>query len=353
MGDSSGGEAIKSFARECMESYSKKPSECIVVTGGCGFIGSNFLHYMIKKYPHYNFINVDKLSYSGRMENTADLEGKSNYKFFKEDICNHEKMLEIIPENSIVVNFAAESHVDNSILEPAVFIKNNVLGTHSVLDAARKKNAKLFVQISTDEVYGSLGFEAESSKEHHLLNPSSPYSASKAAAEMVCIGNVKTFKQPVIITRSSNNFGPNQFPEKVIPLFATNLIEGLKVPLYGTGLNVRDWIFVLDNCSGIDFVIHNGKIGEIYNIGGGNEVPNIELTKLIVKQMGKDEDFINYVEDRKAHDLRYSLDCSKLKALGWKPEFAFDDALAYTLGWYKENKQWWEPLKNTEGKRTR
>lgn len=327
--------------------------QSVIVTGGCGFIGSNFLLHMVKKYPQYDFINIDKLTYSGNKENLKEIEHHPNYKFIQEDICNHNAMLEIISEDSIIVNFAAESHVDNSILDPQIFIKTNILGTHSILEAARKNNAKLFVQISTDEVYGSLDFDSPSSKETDTLFPSSPYSASKAAAEVVCLGNAKTFKQPVIITRSSNNFGPYQFPEKVIPLFLTNLMENRTVPLYGAGKNVRDWIHVQDNCEAIDFLIHSGTPGEIYNIGGGNEIPNIELTKEILNSMEKSEDFINYVEDRKGHDLRYSLDCSKLHSLGWRPKLNFQEAIINTASWYKNNELWWRPLKNTAGKRTR
>ena len=318
----------------------------MVITGGAGFIGTNFLKLMIAKYLFYEFVNIDKLSYSGNKENLKSLDGKENYTFIQEDITDYSAMNKIIKEKDIVVNFAAESHVDNSILEPKLFIENNVLGTHSVLESARKNKAKLFVQISTDEVYGSLDFTAEPSKETDMLKPSSPYSASKAASEMVCFGNMRTFKQPIIITRSSNNFGPYQFPEKVIPLFVANLLECKKVPIYGTGKNIRDWIYVQDNCDAIDFIIHNGKPMEVYNIGGGNEISNNQLTKLILQKMGFDNSCINYVEDRKGHDLRYSLDCSKLNKLGWKPRFNFDEALSKTIKWYKENKDWWKRLRD-------
>jgi len=287
----------------------------IIITGGAGFIGSNFIRYMTKKYPNYQFINIDNLTYSGNKNNLKDLESSHNYQFIEEDICNTEAMNKVIKEGDIVINFAAESHVDNSIKNPSIFIKTNVLGTHSILEAARKKKAKLFLQISTDEVYGSLNFEQESSKETHFLKPSSPYSGSKAAAEMVCIGNIRTFQQPIIITRSSNNFGPYQYPEKVIPLFLTNLFEDKKVPLYGEGKNVRDWIYVEDNCSAL------------------------------LKTCGKDESSIEYVEDRLGHDLRYSIDSSKTKSLGWKPQHDFKDALKLTVEWYKNNPGWWEPLK--------
>ena len=324
----------------------------IIITGAAGFIGSNFSKYMVNKYPNYDFLAIDKLTYSGNLDNIKDLLNHPNFKFIQEDICNHDKMLEIIKEGDVIVNFAAESHVDNSIADSGIFVKTNVLGTHSILEAARKKNAKLFVQISTDEVYGSLDLNSSSSTEKDILNPSSPYSASKAAAEMMCLGNFKTFNQPIIITRSSNNFGPYQFPEKVVPLFVSNIIQDKKVPVYGVGKNIRDWIYVIDNCAALDTIIHNGKVGEIYNIGGGNEVTNIELTKLILKKMGKDESFIAFVGDRKGHDLRYSLSSEKVKSLGWYPQFSFDVALEETIKWYKNNEQWWIPLKNTQGKRT-
>mgnify|MGYP003964984573 FL=1 len=317
----------------------------IIVTGGSGFIGTNFIRYMINKYPDYKILNIDSLTYSGNRNNLTALESNPNYEFIEADICNVEAMDKIVQEGDIVVNFAAESHVDNSIKNPQVFIKTNVIGTHSILEAARKNKAKLFLQISTDEVYGSLNFEQAPSNETHILNPSSPYSGSKAAAEMVCMGNIRTFKQPIIITRSSNNFGPYQYPEKVIPLFLTNLFEDKKVPIYGDGKNVRDWIYVEDNCSAIDTIIHKGTPGEIYNIGGGNEISNLQLTKDILKSCEKSESSIEYVEDRLGHDLRYSLDASKTKALGWEPKHKFEEALKLTVEWYKNNKDWWEPLK--------
>jgi len=320
-----------------------------VVTGGAGFIGSNFLRMMIKKYPNYNFVNIDRLTYSGNINNLTDIEEKPNYSFIKADICDENAMAEIIQEGDIIINFAAESHVDNSIKDPQIFMKTNILGTHNLLEIARKKNAKLFVQISTDEVYGSLGFDSASSQEKDILRPSSPYSASKAAAEMICMGNSKTFDQPIIITRSSNNFGPYQFPEKVIPLFVTNLIEDKKVPLYGSGKNMRDWIYVFDNCEAINYIIHNGQSGEIYNIGGGNEIQNIDLTKSILSEMDLDDSYIQYVEDRMGHDLRYSLDCTKIQSLGWKPKFDFTNALRETVLWYKQNPDWWNPLKKLSG----
>ncbi len=325
----------------------------VIVTGGAGFIGSNFLHYMIEKHQDYKFINIDKLTYSGNQNNIKHLESQENYSFLQEDICDKEKIAMLIEKGDIIINFAAESHVDNSILDPGIFIKTNVLGTQNLLDICREKKAALFVQISTDEVYGSLNFDQKSSVESDMFNPSSPYSASKAAAELLCTAAIKTFNQPIIITRSSNNFGPYQFPEKVIPLFITNLLEERKVPLYGAGENVRDWIYVIDNCEAIDFVIHNGKVGEVYNIGGGNELKNIDLTNLIIGAVGKDNSFIEHVKDRLGHDLRYSLNCSKIHKLGWKPRFEFEQALKETIKWYINNKDWWAQLKTISGKRVR
>jgi len=316
----------------------------LIVTGGCGFIGSNFILHMIKKYPSYKIVNVDNLTYSGNLNNLNEIEKDEMYSFVKENICSP-KMANIIQERDIVINFAAESHVDNSIKDSSAFIETNVLGTYNLLETARKNMAKLFVQISTDEVYGSLNFDGRSSKETDSLNPSSPYSASKAAAEMICLGNIKTFKQPIIITRSSNNFGPYQFPEKVLPLFVTNILEGKKLPLYGDGKNIRDWIYVKDNCDAIDFIIHNGLLGEIYNICGKNELNNLNLTKQVLKQMGVGKEFIEYVKDRPGHDLRYSLDCSKINSLGWYPKTNFQESLKETIIWYRNNSHWWRPLK--------
>jgi len=315
----------------------------ILVTGGCGFIGSNFIKYWLEKYPEDKIINLDKLTYAGNLDNLKDIEDNENYEFVKGDICDKALVDNLMKNIDIIFNFAAESHVDNSIKGPMVFTETNVLGTHNLLESAKNNNVKKFIHISTDEVYGST--KDSSFKETDLLKPNSPYSASKAAAEMIVRAYNVTFKLPVIITRSSNNFGPYQYPEKVIPLFVTNLIEGKKVPLYGTGKNVRDWIYVKDNCEAIDFVSKKGEIGEIYNIGGGNEIENIELTKKILKEMGKDESYIKYVEDRLAHDFRYSLDCDKIHSLGWKSKHNFDEALKKTVQWYKNNEEWWRKLK--------
>jgi len=320
----------------------------VVVTGGAGFIGSNFLIHAVNKYPSYKFVNVDKLTYCGNPENLRELEGKPNYSFVEEDICSREAMLDVVEPGSVVVNFAAESHVDKSIQSADPFIQTNIVGTNVLLEVARQKQAGLFVQVSTDEVYGSLGFDAPSSTEADTLKPSSPYSASKAAAEMLCFGAARTFKQKIVVTRSSNNFGPRQYPEKVMPLFITNLLEGKKVPVYGEGKNVRDWLYVQDNCEAIDLVMHEGEPGEVYNIGGGNEVANIELTRSILEGMDAGEESIEFVKDRPGHDLRYSLDCSKIGRLGWTPRYEFGEALRETISWYKDNQGWWKPLKKVD-----
>ncbi len=318
----------------------------LLVTGGAGFIGSNFIHYMIEKYPEYKIINLDKLTYAGNLENLRDVENNPNYSFVKGDIADAVIVEKIFSENNVdvVINFAAESHVDRSIDNPGVFIQTDVYGTFVLLEAVRKHNSKLFFQISTDEVYGSI--LDGSFKETDPLLPNSPYSASKAGAEMIVRSFYKTFGTPVIVTRTSNNFGPYQYPEKLIPLFVTNLIDNIKVPLYGDGMNVRDWIYVDDNCAALDAALHKGRIGEIYNIGAGNEKPNIWITKKIIELTGKDESMIKPVADRLGHDRRYSVDCSKIKSeLGWECRYDFEEALKKTVDWYKENESWWRPLK--------
>lgn len=313
-----------------------------LVTGGAGFIGSNFIRHILNKYPDYRVINLDKLTYAGNLENLKDVEENKNYTFIKGDICDFRLVKKILAGCDVVVNFAASTHVDRSIKSASSFIRNNIYGTHSLLEAARAVGIKLFLQVSTDEVYGSVSKGA--SKEDDLLMPNSPYSASKAAADHFARSYFITHKIPCIITRSSNNFGPYQYPEKVIPLFITNLILGENVPLYGDGLNMRDWIFVADNCSAIDKVIHKGRAGEIYNIGGGNEITNLCLTRKILKLMNKGEDAIDYVLDRPGHDRRYALECGKLKELGFRPKYSFDEALNLTINWYKDNKRWWKKL---------
>jgi len=315
----------------------------ILVTGGCGFIGSNFIRGMLKKYPAYKIVNLDKLTYCGNPDNLRDIENDKRYTFIKGDICDKKAVDKIIKDCDAVINFAAESHVDRSISDASEFIRTNIQGVYVLLEAAKKHNIKRFIQISTDEVYGSIA--KGSFKETSSLRPNSPYSAAKAGGDHLSLSYYKTFKLPVIITRSSNNFGPYQYPEKIIPLFITNLLENKKVPLYGDGLNVRDWLYVADNCSAIDLVLHKGKIGEVYNIGGNFEIPNIELTKIILKNLGKTDKMIHYVSDRLGHDRRYSLDSSKVRKLGWKPSKSFDTAIKETINWYKNNTTWWQKLR--------
>ena len=315
----------------------------LLVTGGCGFIGSNFIRYMLKKHPSYKIINLDKLTYCGRRESLKDIEKDKRYKFVKGDICDEKIVGELIKGCDAILNFAAESHVDRSINDAKEFVRTNVEGVRVLLDAARKNKVKRVIQVSTDETYGSI--QRGSFNEASLLHPNSPYAASKAAGDHMALAYYTTFKLPVIVTRSSNNFGPYQFPEKVIPLFITNLLENKKVPLYGDGMNVRDWLYVLDNCRAIDVVLHKGRPGEIYNIGGGYEIPNIKLTRIILKLLNKTYDMIKYVPDRLGHDRRYSLDSTKIKRLGWKPAKDFNTAIRETIKWYENNMSWWKELK--------
>ncbi len=321
----------------------------LLITGGAGFIGSNFIHYMLKKYPDYKIINLDKLTYAGNLENLTDIEDSPNYDFIKGDIADRKLVNDIFGANKIdaVVNFAAESHVDRSIEDPGVFIQTDVYGTFVLLEAAKScSHDNVFLHISTDEVYGSI--ENGSFIESDPFRPNSPYSASKAGAEMIVRSFFKTYGTPVLITRTSNNFGPYQYPEKLIPLFVTNLIDNIKVPLYGDGMNIRDWIYVEDNCSALDLILHGGKIGGIYNIGAGNEKPNVWITKKLIELTGKTEEMIRPVEDRLGHDRRYSIDCSKIKQeLGWDTEYDFEQALARTVSWYMANENWWRPLKKS------
>ncbi|MFC1644279.1 dTDP-glucose 4,6-dehydratase [Candidatus Omnitrophota bacterium] len=316
----------------------------LLVTGGCGFIGSNFIRFVLEKYKDVRVINLDKLTYCGNPENLASVAGDSRYSFVKGDICDKKLVGELMGEADAVANFAAETHVDRSIKYPDDFLMTNIYGVKVLLEAAKKTNITRFIQIGTDEVYGSVpsGF----SKEEDRLEPNSPYSATKAAGDFLALSYCATYKLPVVVVRSSNNFGPFQYPEKVIPLFITNLLRGQKVPLYGDGGNVRDWLFVKDNCAGIDLVLHSGKPGQIYNIGGGNCLSNLELTGKILSAAGKGEESIEYVTDRPGHDRRYALDSSKIEGLGWTPESGFDENLEETVRWYKENESWWQPLRD-------
>jgi len=316
----------------------------LLITGGAGFIGSNFIRYILNKYPDYRVINLDKLTYAGNLENLRDIENNPNYAFVKGDICNEKIVDQIVSRKpDAIINFAAETHVDRSIMNAQDFIKTDILGTQTLLEAAKKYSIQKYIQISTDEVYGAI--KTGSFTEKSPLRPNNPYSASKTGADLMVRAYAKTFGLPVIVTRSSNNFGPYQYPEKIIPLFVTNLLEGKKVPIYGDGQQIRDWIYVIDNCQGIDYILHHGQIGEIYNIGNSNEKTNLEITKIILEQLGKDESYIEYVKDRPGHDWRYSLDSTKLQNLGWRPRYQFEEAMAKTIQWYKDNPQWWKSLK--------
>ena len=318
--------------------------EKLLVTGGMGFIGSNFIRFMLKKHPDYQIVNLDKLTYAGNPENLRDIEHLDNYKFIKGDICDPEVVQEAMKGCDGVVHFAAETHVDRSIHDAGEFIKADVFGTFVLLERARREDIKRFVQISTDEVYGTIP-PKKSSKEDDPLMPRNPYSASKAGADRLAYSYFATYALPVVITRSSNNFGPYQHPEKLIPLFVTNILRGKKVPLYGDGKNVRDWLYVLDNCEAIDLVLRKGKNGEVYNIGGRNEKENIVITMKILEMLGKDESWIEYVQDRLGHDRRYSLDWGKIKReMGWMPEIDFEERLKKTVEWYEENVGWWKKL---------
>ncbi|NCU17683.1 dTDP-glucose 4,6-dehydratase [Pallidibacillus pasinlerensis] len=320
----------------------------IFVTGGAGFIGSNFIHYMLDKYPNYKIINYDLLTYAGNLENLKDVEDNPNYVFVKGDITNRELIDHIVKTHNIdvIVNFAAESHVDRSITQPDVFVKTNVLGTQVLLDVAKENKIEKFVQISTDEVYGTLGETGYFTEETPLAS-NSPYSSSKAGADLLVRAYHETYGMNVNITRCSNNYGPYQFPEKLIPLMVTNAMEGKELPIYGDGKNVRDWLHVKDHSSAVDLVIHKGKPGEVYNIGGHNERTNNEIVHLIVEKLGAPKSLIKYVEDRLGHDRRYAIDPTKIMTeLGWKPEYTFDTGIEETIQWYIQNQDWWKNIKN-------
>lgn len=311
----------------------------VLITGGAGFIGSNFIHYILSKYNDYQVINLDKLTYAANLENLKDIEDNKNYRFIHGDIADQEFIFKLLENEKfdIVINFAAESHVDNSILNPQIFTITNILGTQVLLDACRKYNIKRFHQVSTDEVYGELPLDDKSIlfTEKTPLNPSSPYSASKASADMLVKSYYRTYSLPITISRCSNNYGPYQHLEKLIPLMISKAINNDNLPVYGNGLNVRDWLHVYDHCTAIDLIIHEGKIGEIYNIGGNNEKSNIDVVKIILKELGKSEKLIKYVNDRPGHDLRYAIDSTKIKTtLNWKPVYSFEKGILDTIKWY-------------------
>ena len=319
--------------------------ECLLVTGGMGFIGSNFIRFILNSSLDFKVINVDKLTYAGNPENLKDINEKysNKYRFYKTDICDFDAICKIIRKEkaNYIINFAAESHVDRSIDNPILFCNSNTIGTQILLNAAKNFNIKKFLQISTDEVYGSLGFDDDPFTEKTLLSPNSPYSASKASADLIVNAYHKTFNVPINITRCSNNYGPYQFPEKLIPLMINNALNDKKLPVYGQGINVRDWIYVEDHCQAILDVLLNGRIGEIYNIGGNSEIKNIDLIKKIIKLLNKQENLISFVEDRPGHDLRYAINHEKItKELGWKPKIKLEDGLKMTVDWYLNNKEW-------------
>jgi dTDP-glucose 4,6-dehydratase len=324
----------------------------ILVTGGCGFIGSNFIRHILNSYPNYFIINVDKLTYAGNLENLADLAQSPRYHFIRADIAEAPQMEALVREGvDAIANFAAESHVDRSIEDPSAFMRTNVFGTFVLLEAVRKvfpKQKTRFIHISTDEVYGSLG-ETGAFTEETPLAPNSPYSASKTAADMLVRAYHQTYGIPACITRCSNNFGPYQFPEKLIPLLISNAIEDKELPIYGDGMHVRDWIYVEDHCRALDTVLHHGKTGEVYNIGGQSERPNLLVVRTILDQLGKPHSLIRYVKDRPGHDRRYAMDFSKIdRELGWRPSISFEEGIRRTIEWYQRHQEWWKKIKTGE-----
>ena len=320
----------------------------VLVTGGAGFIGSNFVRYMVDKYPEYDIINLDALTYSGNLENLKDIENKENYSFVKGDIRDKSIVDDLVKKCDYVINFAAESHVDRSISDPEIFIKSNVLGTQVLLNASKEFGVEKYIQISTDEVYGTLG-ESGYFTENSPLQPNSPYSASKAGGDLITRAYFETFDLPMNITRCSNNYGPYQFPEKLIPLMISNALENKSLPVYGDGKNIRDWLHVYDHCTAIDLVLHEGKLGEVYNIGGNNEKENIYIVKLILEELGKDESLIEFVTDRLGHDRRYAIDSTKIQTdLGWKPKYTFEIGIKETIKWYLDNQEWISKVRSGE-----
>ena len=320
----------------------------LLVTGGAGFIGSCFVRHILNTYPDYRVINLDALTYCGNLDNLKDVENNPNYRFVHGNICDRRLVRELTGQVDCVVNFAAESHVDNSIKRPEIFVETNIQGTLNLLQASKETGIKRFLQVSTDEVYGTLG-KTGYFYETTQLAPNSPYSASKAGADLLVRAYGETYKLPVLITRCSNNYGPYQYTEKLIPFFISRLLKGERVPVYGDGLNVRDWLYVYDHCRAIDVVLHKGEAGEVYNIGGHNEKTNLEITRLILEKMGKDETCIEYVQDRPGHDRRYAISNDKITSqLGWKPSVTFEEGISMTIDWYLNNQDW---IKNLERKK--
>jgi len=319
----------------------------ILVTGGAGFMGSNFIKYVLKTHPSWQVVNLDKLTYAGNLDNLKEIKKNKNYKFVKGDTVNRGDVKKAIGQGvDKIFNYSAETHVDRSILKPEAFIKTDVFGTFTLLEAARQYNVAQYIQISTDEVYGSI--KEGLFNENSPFEPNSPYSASKASADLLCRAYFKTFNLPIIITHSCNFYGPNQYPEKLIPLFITNLLENKKVPVYGKGNQTREWIFTEDYCRAIDLIIQKGEPGETYNIGTGYRRKNIEVTQFILSELGFGQEMIEYVEDRPGHDLRYALNSKKLLKLGWAPFLSFEEGLCRTIKWYQENREWWQKLKSGE-----
>lgn len=325
----------------------------ILVTGGAGFIGSNFIYYMLKKHPEYRIVCIDALTYAGNLETLSKAMVNPNFRFVKGDITDRKAVYSLFEEEKFdaVINFAAESHVDRSIEEPEVFLKTNILGTQVLLDAAKKYGNIRYHQVSTDEVYGDLPLDRPDLffTEETPIHTSSPYSASKASADLLVMAYYRTYGLPATISRCSNNYGPYHFPEKLIPLMLINALAGKSLPVYGEGLNVRDWLYVEDHCKAIDLILHKGRIGEVYNVGGHNEKANIEVVKEILRILGKDESLIRYVKDRPGHDMRYAIDPTKIQnELGWYPETSFNDGLRLTINWYLANTGWWQNIVNGE-----
>lgn len=321
----------------------------IIVTGGAGFIGSNFVFHMLNKYPDYRIVCLDKLTYAGNLSILAPVMDNPNFRFVKLDICDREGVNQLFEEEhpDMVVNFAAESHVDRSIEDPGIFFQTNILGTATLMDACRKYGIKRYHQVSTDEVYGDLPLDWPDLffTEETPIHTSSPYSSSKAGADLLVMAYHRTYGLPVTISRCSNNYGPYYFPEKLIPLMIANALANKPLPVYGEGLNIRDWLYVEDHCKAIDLIIHNGRVGEVYNVGGHNEKQNIEIVKIICKELEKPESLITHVEDRKGHDMRYAIDPTKIhNELGWLPETKFEDGIKNTIRWYLDNKEWWQTI---------
>ncbi len=321
----------------------------ILVTGGAGFIGGNFVHHMVKKYPEHTVINLDLLTYAGNLETLKPVEDKPNYKFVRGDIVDRRFIMDLFEKErpDVVVNFAAESHVDRSITDPGIFVQTNVMGTQVLLDASKEYGVKRYHQVSTDEVYGDLPLDRPDLffREDTPLHTSSPYSSSKASADLFVLAYYRTYGLPVTISRCSNNYGPYHFPEKLIPLIISRALADEKLPVYGKGENVRDWLHVSDHCDAIDLIIHNGRVGEVYNVGGHNEKTNLEVVKTILKALGKPESLIEFVTDRPGHDLRYAIDPTKLETeLGWKPNYTFETGIRQTIQWYLDNREWWENI---------